>query len=146
MSLSLIPCSRRLGYFVSKFTMLGSVVFMITTSDARSGLTLEQCSVISDGVNKSLPTKIEQGVVAHSTRCEALNGSPTLIYLMKVPSAKIDLQALRQHSINYWCDDPKQKRNLRVMGVSYRYLHSSTGNHIGTNAISIDDCPRSYRR
>ena len=146
MSLSRIPCSRGLGHFVSKFTMLGAVVFMITTSYARSGLSLEQCSVISDGVNKSLPAKIEQGFVAHSTRCEALNGSATLIYILKVPSAKVDLQALRQHSVHYWCDDPKQKQTLRVVGVSYLYLHASTGKQIGHNDITFDDCPRPFRR
>jgi hypothetical protein len=112
----------------------------------RPSLTLEQCSMISQEVNKSVPVTLDRGFVVQTTQCEVVGGSPTLVYKVKSPVALLDLKALRQHSVNHWCDDPKQKQTLRVAGVSYLYLHTSTGKPIGRNDITFDDCPRPYRR
>ena len=135
-----------LGRWITHLGVLVVIVFTVTAVEARSGLTMEQCRVISDGVNKSLPAKIDPTFTAHSTQCELLNGSPSLVYQIKTSSAQLDLQALRQHSVTYWCADQKRRQTLRAMGVSYKYLHGAKGKVVGHNDITFDDCPRPYRR
>jgi len=98
--------------------------------------------MISQEVNKSVPVTLDRGFVVQTTQCEVVGGFPTLVYKVKSPVAHLDLKALRQHSVNHWCDDPKQKQTLRVVGVSYQYLSASTGKPIGRNDINFDDCPR----
>lgn len=113
---------------------------------ARPSLTLEQCSILSQEVNKTLPVTLDRGFVVQTTQCEVVGGAPALVYKVKSPVAQLDLKALRQHSVIHWCDDPRQKQTLRVAGVSYLYLHASSGKPIGRNDITFDDCPRPYRR
>ena len=131
---------------ITYFGVLVVIVFTVTSVEVRSRLTMEQCRVISDGTNKSLPAKIDPVFTAHSTRCDLLNGSLSLVYQIKTSSAQLDLQALRQHSVTYWCPDQKRKLTLRVMGVSHKYLQGSKGKVVGRNDIKSDDCPRFYRR
>ena len=131
------------GVFCFGFTAL---IGFAASLYARPSLTLEQCSILSQEVNKTVPVTLDSGFVVQTTQCEVVGGSPALVYKMKSPTALLDLKALRQHSVNHWCDDPKQKQTLRVVGVSYLYLHASSGKPIGRNDITFDDCPRPYRR
>ena len=75
---------------ITDFGVLVVIVFTVTAVEARSGLTMEQCRVISDGPSiKSLPAKTDQIFTAHSTQCELLNGSPFLVYQIKTSSARL---------------------------------------------------------
>lgn len=117
------------------------IVVGVTPAFAKRTLTLEQCQVVSSGVNERITAEPVNGFTPLPTRCEMVGDSPTLVYTMKSPSTSIDLKALRQHSISYWCNDPRQRQTIRVLQVSYLY-QTSKGKPIGRNEVSIDDCPR----
>ncbi len=75
---------------ITHFAVRVAIVFTVTTFEARSGLTMQQCSATSEGPSiKSLPAKTDQIFTAHSTQCELLNGSPFLVYQIKTSSARL---------------------------------------------------------
>jgi len=120
------------------------IVVGVTPAFAKRTLTLEQCQVISSGVNERITSEPVNGYTPLPTRCEIAGDSPTLVYTMKSPSPTIDLGAHRKHSIAHWCEDPRNRRTLRVLKVAYVY-QTARGKPIGRNEVSVDDCPRRNR-
>jgi hypothetical protein len=117
------------------------LTFLFLSANSASSATLENCNLVSNGLNARMPKKIDAETSAKSTFCaQSRNKKPVLHYIMTTKRNQFDISSMTAYQKNFWCTDPELKRLLSFFDIQYEYRNISGALIGSTDLISIAMC------
>ena len=111
------------------------------SAGSKRALTLDECSQIIAGINKTVPKLVNRFTTLDGVACGAATNSVYILYLyttdmntFKVHRATTNIEA------NRWCTDPEQKLVLEMVSYVVKKYYDHSGKFLGTFTFSRDDC------
>ena len=102
-------------------------------------MSFNDCSKVSQMLNKNTPMQVDQHTVLKTTYCSDTSPKPTLNYLNISEYDYIDMTGTKGIQRNSLCTNPNQKKLLEAVDVKYTYSKKN-GAFLGSTFIKLADC------
>ena len=134
---------------MNRMLVIGLAIFSISIS--AHALPIEDCRIVSDNMNKSMPRKVDELTTLDTTYCIQEQGNVTFCYkytlnISKEESAQIpqltknDMKnSMRNYLEKKLCDSTIMKSMLKYSNIKYEYFLKN-GESFNTMIFSKKDC------